>query len=153
MSHPATFRSDTAYWLTLLFAIGWGGYCLVYGALVAIGGMAMGHRTPTGGGRAAIGIAYLAFAAFGWAIWWLFGRTCVIVNDETVVIKNPIRRDVVHRNEIARVTKTSGGSWALLVTKSGERYVMFGLSYGRRPMAAFRRRLGLDDGTADRARP
>jgi hypothetical protein len=131
--------------LTLLFAIGWGGYCLVYGALVAIGGMAMGRRTLTGGGRVAVGVAYLAFAAFAWAIWWFFGRTCVIVDDETVVINNPIRHYVVHRNEIVRVAKTSGGSWAVLVTKSGERIVMFGLSYGRRPVDALRIQLGVED--------
>jgi hypothetical protein len=120
------------YWSTLLFAIGFGTYCLAYGVLVILGHADVGHRRLSGLDAFSSGLVFVSFAAGAWLLWWRLGCARMIVDDTSVVIVNPIRRQRVPRDELARLAATSLNGWVLLVTTNGRRIPVFALSVGFR---------------------
>ena len=118
--------SKPIYWTLLAFAVGWGGYCAVYGALV-VGGLVSPGGRRSGIERLGIGLFYLAFCAGAWVLWWRLGKARMIVDPETVVVVNPIHRYVLPSCESARLYATPSG-WVVLETTRAKRIWVFGLS-------------------------
>jgi hypothetical protein len=149
VSGETVFHSKALYWSTLLFAVGFGGYCLVYGFLVAIGLADVAHSSTSGVARPLNGLVFFGFAGFAYLIWSRLGRARMIVSDTTVVVVNPIKRYVMQRDHVARITTTSANGWAVLVTVDGQRIPVIALSTGlrwtlKRRLAVVAARLGIE---------
>jgi hypothetical protein len=126
------FRSNGLYWATLLFALGFGTYSLVYGVLVATGRAEVGHRTLSGLDALSSGLVFAGFTAFAWVLWWRLGCARMIVGSDAVEIMNPLRQHVIARDDIGAFYLTPRNGWVFLVTKSGRRILVFALSVGLR---------------------
>ena len=72
------------------------------------------------------------FATFAWLAWWRLGCATIEVDDERIIVRNPLRRYVLRRDEAVALATTSGNGWVVIVTKTGKRIVVFALSVGLR---------------------